>query len=456
MMPARRTLMRSLVAGMLTAGVLGGCTAPPGRFPRGKRSEAPAPSGAPLVEPTQPLRLASIGTEIGPLARFEPQIALAIEEAVHDVDFHGGVFGQDLRPAPRHVMVDEDEDLGAWVARMAAEGVTAVVCSIDDASLLRVLPALVDARIAVISPTSSSSRLRSRADDAGLLVRLSPSTGTLAQLYAQDAITMGDVEEGPRPGTVGFLGPRTEEADALLADLHAALEPLGGHVVTEHRHAPGRIGEVTEVAGEIIAREPALLVVASGVEVGPLLGRLHTAGLDEHGRRGRTMTVYLGPEATADYSTADLPEGSLHTVHGIQPGAELGTEQISKVLGRAPELYDAVSARAANFGYVQQAYDAVVLAALGAQLALSNDGTAIAHGVGQVLRGEVACEGVDACLQALHESFDADRSGSITYHPWTGELRLDGNDPVAGKLRRYAFDEAHGVRTTEVIGFPRS
>ena len=94
--------------------------------------------------------------------------------------------------------------------------------------------------------------------------------------------------------------------------------------------------------------------------------------------------------------------------------------------------------------YSQQAYDAVMLAALAAQDALSVDGAAIAGAVQRVLEGSTACADYGTCRDILRTGAEAGSAGSVAFAGRTGTLRLGPTKDVsATSIRGVAWTTAN-------------
>ena len=94
------------------------------------------------------------------------------------------------------------------------------------------------------------------------------------------------------------------------------------------------------------------------------------------------LPTYFVDGNTSNYGTGDdgFKEGTLDTVKGTLPGAEAQEEFKTRLLGVDPELKD--------YSYAGESYDATVVVALGAIVAKSTDGKAIAATLKDVTGGE--------------------------------------------------------------------
>ena len=437
---SRRNLVRSLGAGALGSGALTACGEGGMRRGRGRGRPRPtttAPTAEALEEPDTPLLIGSIGASYGRSAPFEKAIAIAVREAVIDVNHqYGKVFGHDLQLAERHVMAAPGEDLSSVIAGFADAGVTAVITSIDEDALVAAIPAFVEAGIAIIDVFSSGMSVRApEVQSSGMLVRIAPNDRATAARYAEAAWSgSGD----GTPGTVAFLSENTSQGQSLRHELEQILSPQGGRIVTEHLYTPGEFGDVAAVATTVLETPPALVVLNGGAEAGPFLAALHTANLDEGGRPVLQIPAELSPNATVSYLDSELPVECLTSAHGYEPGGELLDAHVNMMLNVNPDLLRT------GYAYSQQAYDAVMLAALAAMHGLSVQGTDIAASIPSVLTGSEACEDFGSCRLILRDALSAGGRATVTFTGRTGPLELGSDaDPRIGDLRIYAWSEAN-------------
>jgi len=96
-------------------------------------------------------------------------------------------------------------------------------------------------------------------------------------------------------------------------------------------------------------------------------------------------------------------KGSLAGMKGTTPLTELGSDFTDRLLEVNPDLKD--------FNYSAETYDAVVLSALAAQLAGTNDANVFKAYVNGVTFGGDKCETFEACLQIINSGGNPDYDG---------------------------------------------
>lgn len=439
----RRTLMSSLGASVLGAGVLSGCGE--GGLRGGRRGPrkptTPPPTADPLSEPDQALVLGSLGASYGRSAAFEKQVSIAVEEAMIDVNARWeGLFGHDVKMVPRHVMADPGEDITQAVASLAEQGVTAVISSLDEDALSAALPHFVEADIAVLDVLTSSVSLREETDAANMLIRFAPNNAIIAKMFVEEAKSGVTSQRAGTSGHIAYVSEDTTQGRDLKAQIDYWGAPAGAPVVAEHFFPFGTFDQIEAVVDEVVAKHPALLVVNGGPEVGPFISALHEATLDEGNRPTIEIPVRLSPAATVDYSKSELAPECLTRSTGWVPGGALTDDHVNMMLNRDPGLLDL------GYAYSQQAYDAVVLSCLAAQNALSTKGSAIAGNVHKVLTGDTECTDYGMCRSNLRDALSIGEGATIAYQGRMGDLVLDGtSDAGKGAMRTYSFGPAGGL-----------
>lgn len=448
---SRRALMGTLGAGVLGTGVLSACGEGMPRGRRGRRRPTTtAPTADPLAEPDQGLVLGSIGASYGTAGRFEKQIGIAVNEAMIDINAKfGGLFGHDVTMVPRHVMADAGEDLSTAIAGLVDQGVTAVVSSLDEDALVTALPLFVEAGIAVIDVFTSSMTVRGEdVEHAGMLARLVPNDQITAARLVEDSFSTGGGDREGTPGHLAYISENTSQGRSLLDQINPIRNVRGGQLVVERFHPVGDMEDIDDLVATVVEKRPALLVVNSGPEAGPFLSALHEATLDEGNRPTLEIQVRLSPAASVDYSQAGLAAESLRNARGWEPGGELTEEHVRMMINVDQTLLTT------GFAYSQQAYDAVMLACLAAQDALSTAGPDIAASLAAVLVGDTECTDYGMCRTALRDALEAGSRATITYTGRMGPLELGGvGDAAKGELRTCSWSDAGELVPGNAEGF---
>lgn len=451
---SRRRLMRGLGAGVLGAGALTACGEGGMRRGRGRRQpKTTAPTAAALEEPDVPLVIGQIGANYGRMAKFEESIAVAIDEARIDVNARWeGLFGHEVELTERHVMQAPGEDLSEIIQSFADSGVTCVITSIDEESLIAAMPALVAAGMAVIDVFTSGMSVRApEVQTANLLVRLAPNDEALAAKYAELALGSASDKAGP-PGTIAYLSEDTLQGHSLVYELTQLLAPQTGEVVSQQFYAVGDFGDIAARVKAVLDSPPALLVFNGGAEAAPFLSALYKATLDEGQRPTLDFPKRLAPAATIDYAqqsvAKDLAPECLKTATGYEPGGELTMDHQLMMVNRSAEFLKQ------GFAYSQQAYDAFTMACLAAQHALAVDGTALAASLPAILTGSEGCIDYETCRRIMRTALEAEERATVAYSGRMGKVELGPvSDARIGELREYTWSEANVMEGGDAAGF---
>ncbi|MGP5087344.1 ABC transporter substrate-binding protein [Brachybacterium tyrofermentans] len=445
----RRSLVRGLAPAIVGAAAGGGVLTSCSRdADPGTSGEDAGTLGAAPPTPDTPLVLGSIGASYGRAAAFETPISIAITEAMIDLNARwGGVLGHEVTMQERHVAAAAGEDLSAVIATMADAGVSAVITSLDEESLVAVIPALVDAQIAVIDVLTSGMSVREpEVASATMLIRLAPDDVAIATLYAEQAWTSGSDGSGP-PGTIAYVSEDTAQGRSLVGELTRILAPRGGKILTQQFYPAGDAPDLDAVVEAVLAEPPALLVVNGGPEVGPLLSALHDATRDGSQQPAVTIPSRLGPAASVDYSEDALTPECLASATGYLPGDALDDTHVNMMLNVDSTLL------ATGFGYSQQAYDAVLLAGLAAEDAVSVGGVDIAGSLERVLSGTQECAEFGDCSALLRDARAAGQRTTISFTGRSGPLELGSdNDVRTGKIRSRTWDAENSLDSEPAIG----
>ena len=158
-------------------------------------------------------------------------------------------------------------------------------------------------------------------------------------------------------------------------------------------------------------------------------------------KSGQNMPIYFVDGNTADYSK-DFDPGTLEGVKATYPGAELGDEFKKRLLEVDPKLK--------NFTYGPESYDGVIVSALAAAIAKSDNSKAIAKEMQNASAEGEKCTTYADCLKLI------DAGKDIDYEGVSGPVNFNGTgSPSAATIGifKYAKDntyKAENFQTGEV------
>lgn len=383
----------------------------------------PTPTASKTVAKTGDgvLRIGSIFATTGAQSYLGPGEAAGVAAAVADINAAGGVLGKPVEVLSGDAGDVTTQTMESTFASLVGKGADVVVGPSSSVLAERVLPAVVSARVPLISPAATSVRL-SGLDDSGYLFRTISSAAEEGGVFAE-SIEAGATGTAKTRVAMVFLDDQTGEA--VLGTLRSALATSRGTLVTSQPFQTGTTDFAPIIAALVAAKPDAVVLVSPFSAVGQnaaVITALNAAGLGG----GR---LWLSSGAMADYSQA-LPPGTLTGVNGVLEGADAGAAFSAKLTAVDPTVTDPL--------YAAESYDATILAALAAASADDDGGPAIASRLRAVSEGGTKCRSYAECLMALS-------SGSnIDYDGLSGPISFDAaGDAHSGHFGLYRYDAAN-------------
>jgi branched-chain amino acid transport system substrate-binding protein len=175
-------------------------------------------------------------------------------------------------------------------------------------------------------------------------------------------------------------------------------EEQGGEVVLDQVYDPEAASFEAEVDA-VISEDPDALVMIGFEESGRILSSLFEQGFTPDEKQIYLVDGNIGNALGEDFAEP----GALVGIKGTLPSAELTGEFQDRLLGVDPALTD--------FSYSAETYDAIIISALAAVAADTDDPAAIAAQINGVTRDGEACETYADCLALLEEGEDIDYNG---------------------------------------------
>jgi len=413
--------VRAALGALALAGLLAACTSAPTTASSTTPTATPSAAATPVGDAAF-----TVGTLLptsGGAAYVTPPMAAGVALAVADVNAAGGVNGK-----PVALVADDSGDAStptaeASYADLVAKHADVVIGPASSALAQRLLAPAQKAGVPMVSPAAGYPQLASQKD----FFRTIPAFG-------HEGAALGATL--PAKGAKKVVLVATQEAlGSSIADpLKTALAAHGGTLAATV-DVPLSGADANAVAAQAKAAAPDAVVLATP-DNGDLTRALITA-LSGAGLGGGRL--WLTGQNLADYSQA-LPAGLLNGVNGILEGADADAGLQARLKG--------VQADLGSFQYAAEAYDAVILAALAAQTAHANTGTAVAQGIVAASARGIKCGSYAECVDALRTSPDIDYDGL------SGTLDLDATGaPTSGSYGLYAYTaENKYARTGTVRG----
>jgi len=363
--------------------------------------------------------------ETGNLAFLGPPEFAAAEAAVAEINAAGGVLGNDAVWLPGD-SGDNGDVANATVDRLLAEDVDAFIGAASSGVSLTVIDKITEAGVIHFSPANTSPTFTDYADN-GLYFRTAPSDVIQGAALA-DIILADGVE------TVAFLVLNDSYGTGLLKFTKGPYEALGGTVVAEQIYDPKADNFDAEI-GEVVAADPDGIVVIGFDETAQIL-----TGLIEQNMGPGDKFVYgtdgnMGNALAANFDDPSVIAGMKGTLPGVDVDGTLADFR-DQLLGVDPDLTD--------FSYAAETFDAIILVALGAAEAGTDDPTAIAAVLNDLTKDGEKCDNYADCLALIDAGTDIDYDGK------SGPLDfIDAGEPSNASVLTLEFD-ADGV--LQVVG----
>ncbi|MDH3707423.1 MAG: ABC transporter substrate-binding protein [Acidimicrobiia bacterium] len=360
-----------------------------------QQAALPDPGDVPEAAPTCTgesdgvLSIGGLLPETGNLAFLGPPEFAGAELAVQDINAAGGVLGADIEWFPGDSS-DNGDVANQTVDRHLAEGVDAVVGAASSGVSFTVIDKLVEACKIHFSPANTSPDFTEYEED-DLYFRTAPSDVLQGQVLADLIVAEGST-------TVGLMALQDPYGEGLLNFTKLPLEEQGAEVVLDFVYDPTAPNFDAEVE-QMVSADPEAIVVIGFDETAQIL-----TGLFENGFTPDVKKIYLVDGNVGNAMGANFPdEGALTGIKGTLPTAEVSEDFQASLLEVDPELVD--------FTYGPETYDAIVIMALAAAQAGSDDPAQIAANIIGVTRGGEKCSTFEECAALIEAGTDIDYDG---------------------------------------------
>ena len=314
------------------------------------------------------LRIGGLLPQTGNLAFLGPPEEAGAQLAVNEINAAGGVLGQPIAYSPGDSGDTSTDIANQTVDRHLNEGADVILGAASSGVSFTVIDKIADACKIQFSPANTSPDFTDY-DEDDLYFRTAPSDVLQGRVLADLMIADGK-------STAALLALQDPYGEGLLEFTKLPFEEAGGEVVVERVYDPQAQNFDAEV-DEVVSAEPDAVVVIGFDESSRILTGLFEQGITPD-------QVYL-VDGNIGNATGDdfTQEGALVGVQGTQPAAEVTEDFKAQLLGVDPGLID--------YNYAPETYDAVVIAALAAELAGTDDPAQIATFINGVTREGEKC-----------------------------------------------------------------
>ena len=376
------------------------------------------------------LSIGALLPETGSLAFLGPPEFAAAELAVAEINDAGGVLGEDVEYRPGDSGDTSTEIATQTVTGHLDAGVDAIVGAASSGVSFTVIDQITGACVIHFSPANTSPDFTEYEED-NLYFRTAPSDVLQGRVLADLMIEEGNA-------TAAIMALQDPYGEGLLQYTSEAFTNAGGEVVTDLVYDPQAQNFSAEV-DEVVSSGADAVVVIGFDESSQILTTMFEAGVDPAETKIYLVDGNVGNALGENFTEA----GTLEGIAGTLPAAEITDEFRDRLLETDPDLID--------FSYGPETYDAVIIIALAAEVAGTDDPAAVAAEINGVTKDGTVCTSFSECkdLIAAGEDIDYDGPSGPQSFGDAGEpseasfaiLRYGNDNQIDDSLTEYKFAE---------------
>lgn len=336
------------------------------------------------------LNIATVLPETGNLAFLGPPEFAGAELAIQEINEAGGVLDAEVTLDQGDSGDTSTDIANQTVDRQLAAGADAFIGAASSGVSFTFIDKLVENCKIHFSPANTSPDFTTYADD-DLYFRTAPSDvlqgRVLADLMIEEGVT-----------TASFMALQDPYGEGLLQYSTEPFADSGGEIVDQFTYDP-QAAEFSAEVDRVVSGDPEALVIIGFEETSKILTSLFEAGFTpEAGKK-----IYLVDGNVGNALGEQLPVGSMEGIRGTLPAAEITGDFQERLLAVDPELID--------FSYGPETYDAVIIVALAAAIAGSDNPAEVAAQINGVTRDGEVCETFADCKALIDAGTDIDYDG---------------------------------------------
>jgi ABC-type branched-subunit amino acid transport system substrate-binding protein len=389
-------------------------------------TEEPADTGDDATEPAEEgteeeeveevesdgiLTIGTILPETGSLAFLGPPEFAGVELAVQEVNEAGGVLGNDIELMQGDSGDTTTDIANQTVDRHLGQNANVIIGAASSAVSFTVIDKITQAGVIMFSPANTSPDFTDY-DDNGLYFRTAPSDILQGRVLAETIIDDGNA-------TVGLMALQDPYGEGLLENAVMVLENSGAEVTDQIVYDPQAQNFDAEIQ-QLASSDPDAIVVIGFDESSRILSTMIEQGL------GPEDKMVYGVDGNIGNALGEAVDASLEGMRGTLPGSVATGEFQERLLEIDPDLQD--------YSYSGESYDAVVVVALAAIAAGTDDGQAVAAEIPGVTRDGTKCTSFEECRDLLEAGEDIDYDGV------SGPIEMDENgDPTVANFQILAY-----------------
>jgi branched-chain amino acid transport system substrate-binding protein len=363
----------------------------------------------------------TIGTLLpvtGDLAFLGPPEVAGARLAVEDINAAGGVFGADVRLVEGDSGDTNQDIANPEVDRLLAEGVDSIHGAASSAVSKLVIDKITGAGVIHFSPANTSPDFTTY-DDGGLYFRTAPSDLLQGKVLADQVLAEGNE-------TVAVLYRQESYGQGLADAFKENFEAAGGVVEPFTAYAVDTENFDAEVEA-VVAADPDAIVIIGFAESANILTTMHERGV------GPTSDKNVwGVDGNIGGIGAELSDPSIIAgMKGTEPSVDLSS--ISDFTERLDGAYE--GGVGGVFAYGAETYDSIIIVALAALVAGTDDPIAIAAEINGVTKDGETCTSFAECAEVIANGGDPDYDGQGGPYEF-----VDAGEPAAASFRIATYD----------------
>ena len=353
-----------------------------------------APTEAPSDDMDGELVIGTLLPVTGDLAFLGPPEVAGARLAVADINAAGGVLGNDV-VLHEGDSGDTNQDIAnPEVDRLLALDVDAIIGAASSAVSKLVIDKITGNNIIHFSPANTSPDFTTY-NDNGLYFRTAPSDLLQGKVLADLVASEGNE-------IVGVIFRQESYGQGLADSFKENFESQGGTVDPFIAYAPGTDNFDAEV-DQLAGAGPDAIVVIGFQESATILVTMHERGIGP-----TSATNVYGVDGNIGGIGAELSDPSIITgMRGTEPSVNLSS--ISDFTTRLDGAYE--GGLQEIYAYGAETYDAIIIVALAALAANSDNPVDIGAAINDVTRGGTKCTSFADCKDIIESGGDPDYDG---------------------------------------------
>lgn len=362
----------------------------------------------------------------GGLATYGVGMMAAVHTAAEEINAAGGVWGNDVKVLHENEGPAEEPDVVAAAAdSMIRQEVNAVIGAASSTASLNIIEALYNQKIIQVSPSNTGPDFTDH-QFGDYYFRTAPSDIIQGSALAEVIIADGHA-------TLGILGQQTAYGQGLANQIESIYTAGGGEVVYKEFYDLSQTEYSAEIAA-LVQADPDAFVLVSYDEARSIIPALVNAGFSPQDKQ-----FYFVDGNRLDYSEFD--EGLMEGTKATQP---IGSTDQSALIARVEEYH---GDKLPEIAYVPESYDAMILIALAAISANTDDPDVLREHMIKVTNGDNECNTFADCKGLLEDG------ETIAYRGATGIIWNDKGDPAEATIGifEYGADNTY-TQIDQVIG----